>query len=292
MPTLNTTAVLATFAGKMWNGRKFDRKTTDEITAMKHTTERAGRFNKNLMPSEPMLKQIKAHLASIRHYHYNNSLPWEWKGGQLLPSKHFMTYSKDMAEFIRQYDDLVDQFCDPTYYQEAINKARISMGDLFIASDYPHVDEVRKQFFATVDFAPLPSAGDYRVDLAATEVQRLKENYQAREEKVIKNATKHLYDRLHDLAAHAHERLGDPNNSFHGTLTENIKKFAELVPDLNISEDQFLNEAAKELRAAVGDQDIKELRDDVDVRADAAEASAGIVEKIKGQMEAFHDGNK
>jgi len=174
MATLNTSAVLTTFAGKMWNGRKFDKATTDEITALKHTTERAGRFNKNLMPGEPKLKEIKSHLASIRHYHYANSLPWEWKGGQILPAKHFMAYSKQMAEFIRQFDDLVDQFCEPGYYQEAIDKAAIAMGQLFVNSDYPRNEEVRKQFYATVDFAPLPTANDYRVDLAAGEIQRLK----------------------------------------------------------------------------------------------------------------------
>jgi len=291
MATLNTSAVLTTFAGKMWNGRKFDKATTDEITALKHTTERAGRFNKNLMPGEPKLKEIKSHLASIRHYHYANSLPWEWKGGQILPAKHFMAYSKQMAEFIRQFDDLVDQFCEPGYYQEAIDKAAIAMGQLFVNSDYPRNEEVRKQFYATVDFAPLPTANDYRVDLAAGEIQRLKEDYENREERVIRGATKHLYDKLHDLATHAQERLSDPKNSFHGTLTENIQQFADLVPDLNISEDQFLNEAASELRRAVGDQDIDELREDGPVREAAAEDAGNIVSKIKSQMEAFHSDN-
>jgi hypothetical protein len=286
---LNNSAILVTFTGKMWNARKFDKTTTDEITQIKHTTERAGRFNKNLMPDDPILKQVKAQLAAIRHYHYSNTLPWEWKGGQLLPSKHHMEYSKQMAAHIRVFDDTVDQFVDPTYYQQAIEAARIKCGSLFDLSDYPHPSSIREQFYAKVDYAPVPQAGDYRVDLPAQELQSLKEDYQKREGEIIRNATNHLYERLDGLARHARERLADPKKSFHKTLPENIKEFTELLPNLNITKDQFLNEQAAALKQAIGIHDPDTLRKDEQVRKAAADTAGSIVDKIKKQMEAFND---
>jgi hypothetical protein len=285
---LNNAAILVTFTGKMWNARKFDGQTTSEVQAAKKAKQKSGRYNKMLMPDDPKLAEIKAHLAATRHYHYAHTLPWEWKGGQLLPSKHYMKYSKEMASMIRQFDDLVDEFCDPSYYAKAIERAKIHLADLFDPIDYPPPQEIRNQFYATVEYAPVPSAGDYRVELAASEVQRLKEDYQERQAKVVQQATQHMYEKLHDLAEHAKERLSDPKKSFHGTLTENIKEFAELVPELNINKDAFLEQAARELRIAIGDKDIDSLRKDEQVRATAAQDATTILDKVKKQMEAFH----
>ena len=285
---LNNSALLVTFTGKMWNARKYDGKTTSEIAEQKKTTASAGRYNKSLMPDDPQLKAIKAHLAAVRHYHYANTLPWEWKGGQLLPSKHYMKYSKQMAEFIRQFDDHVDQFVDATYYQQAIEAARIQLGQLFDVDDYPALSQIKYQFYSTVEYAPVPSAGDYRVDLAATEVQKLQADYVQREARIVEKATAHMYKKLHDLAEHAKERLGDPGKSFHGTLTDNINQFAELVPELNINKDAFLEQAAIDLKRAVGDKKVEDLRDDPDVRQAAAGDAQSILEKVKKQMEAFH----
>jgi hypothetical protein len=116
----------------------------------------------------------------------------------------------------------------------------------------------------------------------------LKEDYQERQAKVVQQATQHMYEKLHDLAEHAKERLSDPKKSFHGTLTENIKEFAELVPELNINKDAFLEQAARELRIAIGDKDIDSLRKDEQVRATAAQDATTILDKVKKQMEAFH----
>ena len=284
---LSDSCMIATFTGKMWHGRKYDDVVTREIAEKKHAKKKAGRYNKTLMPDDAVLKQIKQHLAAMRHYHYDNTLPWTWKGGQLLPSDMFLDYTKEMGNRIRAFDTLANSFCDPNYYEKAKQKAQLEVGDLYKDTDYPLPANIRKFFYAVIDTDPVPSSGDIRVDLPNEEVQKLKANWVAKEGQIVQAATEHLWTKLHDLTEKFEERTGDPNNNFHKTLTSNIRDFTDILGKLNIGEDRFLKDVGDQV-AKLAKYEIDDLKKDTDVRSEAAEEAGGLLKKIKSQMEAFN----
>lgn len=284
---LSDSCLIATLTGKMWQGRVFDSAATKELTEAKHAQMKAGRFNKTLLPDEPLLKEIKQQLAAMRHYHYDVTLPWQWKGGQLLPSALFMEYTAEMSKRINEFDGLADQFCGATYYGDAIQRSSIILGDLFNQGDYPSPSTIRGHFYAVIDTDPVPSSGDIRVDLPQQDVIDLKAKWIEKEQRIVKVATEHLWSKLHDLTERFADRTSDPGNSFHKTLTTNVSEFTDILDKLNIGEDRFLESVGAEV-AKLGDYDITQLREDKELRAEAATESAGLLDKIKKQMEAFN----
>lgn len=284
---LSDSCLIATFTGKMWQGKVFDAVATAELTTSKNAKSGAGRFNKSLMPDEPLLKQIKKALAAMRHYHYDVTLPWQWKGGQLLPSALFMEYTAQLSKEISEFDALADKFCDQTYYDAAKTKAAIILGDLFKDSDYPSPTSLRGHFYAVIDTDPVPSSGDIRVDLPNEDIERLKSAWVDKEKRIVKVATEHLWSKLHDLTAHFNERTDDPAKNFHSTLTSNVSDFVGIVDKLNIGEDRFLESIAAEV-AKLGEYQIDDLKKDDQVREEANTESGTLLNKIKKQMEAFN----
>jgi hypothetical protein len=285
---LSDQAMIATVEIKTWNARAYDDAVTKEVAQSKGTSPEAGRYNKVLMPGEPMLAEIKTKRAAVRAYHYKNTLPWTWKGGQLLPTTHFVEYSKKIAELVQEFDDAVDAFCDPTYYNNAIDNARITLGTIFDASLYPSAHDIKKHFYCAVDYAPCPNSGDFRVDCQTEEIQRLKDAWNQKEKEIAASATESLWEKLSDMMHHAQERLSDPSNVFRDTLPKNIKEFTDILDKLNIEGDIALADVGRQA-AVLGNLDPQALRDDPDLREDAAELARNAVDKINKQMAAFND---
>lgn len=284
---LSDSCVIATFTGKMWSGRRFDKSATDEVIRDKGAERNTARVNKVLLPNNVALKQIKQKLAAMRHYHYESTLPWQWRGGQLLPSAMFMDYTKTMNQAIAEWEKLVDSFCDPQNFNTAVEAAKIRLGSLFSYADYPSPNSLRTQFEASYSTDPVPSSGDIRVDLPNQVVEDLKAQWVRKEGQIVRVATEHLWTKLHDLAEKFHERTSDPDNSFHKTLTSNITEFTQILDKLNIGEDRFLTSIGQEV-AKLGEYDIEDLRKNDAARADASEQSKALLDKIRNQMEAFH----
>lgn len=283
---LSSQAVIATLNVSVWNARRYDDKITSEIATAKQTQKSSGRYTKVLMPDEPALKKIKSAVSELRSYHYRHTLPWQWKGGQLLPSKVYMKYTKDMGKLKGDFDKAVSEFIDPDYYQQAVKRAEAKLGGMFRPTDYPPLTQISNEFYVDIDYSPVPSAGDFRVDVQSEELDRLKAAWTNKETEILDAATTHLWEKLSDLMNHAQERLSDPDNVFRNTLPQNIKEFTTLLDGLNIGGDNKLADLGRQA-AVLGDIDPDALRSDPGVRADAATKAADLVNQINQQMSAF-----
>jgi len=291
--SLNDTAIIANPRFKIWSARKLDKDATIELCNDKKAEHGAARVNKSLLPDDPKLKAIRKLVGEARNYHYEHTLPWEDRGGgRILPAGLYVPYQKQMDTFVADITKLIDEFCEANYYDKAVADGMIKLGELADKWEYPSNWQVRQSFEADVAYYPIPNPQDFRVQLGAQEIQRLKKTARVHEKVIIKKATEHLWARLSKLAAHAHERLADPDKSFHKTLTSNINHFNEIVSELNIGEDRFINEIAKDLADTVGAQDVDALRKDPDARADAAAHAESAIDKINKQMAAFQNANK
>lgn len=283
---LNESAVIASFHVRMLQATKFDAAATSKLRSDYGIQDGVAKVKKVLMPEDPLLSEMKTAANTARNYHYDHTLPWQWKGGQMLPSAFYMEYTRAMADFIRDFDDKAEQFCDPGYYPTAVARSLTILKGIADSSDYPDQNNIRAHFFAAVSIDPIPSSGDFRVDLHANELHALEANYRAREQELVQDAREHLYKRLLGYAEHASAKLSDPDARFHHTLPRNIAEFTRICESMNIADDKTLNDLADEL-APIGDLDAKDLRDDPELRKEAAETATQTVDKIRRQMEAF-----
>ena len=285
--SLQDTAMIVNPTFKIWSGRKLDKDATKELCSDKNAVQGSARVNKSLMPDEPKLKAIRKLVGEARNYHYDHTLPWEDRGGgRILPTGLYVPYQKKMEDYKDRVVVLIKEFCEESYYDRAKTDGMQKLGQLANAWEYPARARVHHLFEATINYYPIPDPSDFRVQLGAHDIQRLKTKAREREKEIIKKSTETLWKRLNELAVHAEERLSDPDKSFHSTLTENIVHFKEIVGELNIGEDRFIQQVADDLAHSV-DKDIDQLRKDVNVREGAANGAKTAVAKIQAQMEAF-----
>jgi hypothetical protein len=285
---LNEKAMIAEIELKKWSGRKLDQKISRKVVTDHNARHDSARVTKLLMPDEPKLTEIRKKQGLARNYHYQHTHPWgEQRGNRILPTALYMDYHKQMEVMMDDIQSTIDEFCDESYFQNAVQRSMAQLGTLVTRDDYPKTGaEVKKFFKAGVHYQAIAATGDFRINLGVKELAELKAAASERERQIIEQATESTWEKVHSLMEHATNKLSDPDAKFHRSLPGNIKKFTEIVGALNIGEDKFIDEIAKEI-APLGNADFEELRDDPTIRAEAATTAKSALDKIKEKIKAM-----
>ena len=167
-------ALIVEFNASVWTARKLDRKVTDEVIDNKNAKAKdGGRFNKNLLAGRHELEDIAKLVTKVRNHVYDNTLPWSNNGQQLLPTSKFIAFDKKMNVFKEEFDEIVEKFV--AIYPTLITAQAMALGEMFNRDDYPPSSDIARRFAFTYDYFPVPSAGDFRVDIGNMANKDLKE---------------------------------------------------------------------------------------------------------------------
>lgn len=125
-----------------------------------------------------------------------------WSGRKLdrkitgeVTAAHYLGYQAEIGKFERAFNLAADNFVRD--YDVLVYNARSGLGDMFSESDYPSAGEVRSKFSFSVKFLPLPSGDDFRVDLSAGDVARIKADIEGQVQGATVAAMADLWGRLH-----------------------------------------------------------------------------------------------
>jgi len=268
--SITSSAMLVEMNISVWTGQRVDREATIKVTDEARATTDAGLFRKNLMAGTTLRKEIADYAALCRTWHNGRTLPWSDKGSRLLPTSMFFDYKKEVNARRSYFDSKVAQFVE--HYDDLVDAAERSLGDLFNASDYPSAEEVRSKFGFRLVFSPVPESNDFRIDVGNSELAELREQYESAYESRVKEAMKTAWDKLHDVLSTMSEKLTEPEGEkpklFHGTFVSNITDMCQLLTHLNIANDPELEMARRELERAVANVDIADIRSDPGLRVD------------------------
>ena len=268
--SISNSSMLVEMNISVWTGQKVDRGATIKVTDEARATTDAGLFRKNLMAGTTLRKEIADYAALCRTWHNGRTLPWSDKGSRLLPTSMFFDYKKEVNARRSYFDSKVAQFVE--HYDDLVDAAERSLGDLFNASDYPSAEEVRSKFGFRLVFSPVPESNDFRIDVGNSELAELREQYESAYESRVKEAMKTAWDKLHDVLSTMSEKLTEPEGEkpklFHGTFVSNITDMCQLLTHLNIANDPELEMARRELERAVANVDIADIRSDPGLRVD------------------------
>lgn len=274
--TLQSCALIVEFNASVWTARKLDKTVTEETISAKHAKAHDSvRANKNLLAGRSELKDVQQLVTRVRNYIYESTSPWSNNGQQLLPNAKFMAFDKKLSMFKEEFDSKVDEFV--AIYPTLITAQAMALGAMFDRNDYPPAHDMRRRFAFTYDYFPVPSAGDFRVDvgnMASAELRaRLEKIATARVDAVVADLKQRLGDHLRRMS----ERLVtdiDPetreprHRKFTSTLVSSAYDLCDLVKGLNITNDPDLSRACKVLENALSGTTAETLRTDDIKRAD------------------------
>ena len=271
---IDTAAMLVEFNASVWTARKLDKSTTDEVLQNKRAGSKgAARVNKHLLADRPELEKIQALINAVRTFVYEHTLPWSDSGLRLLPTMSFEVFSQRMAAYDEEFNKMVEDFVD--VYPTLITAQAMALGDMFKRDDYPTAESIKAKFAFRVTYLPVPSSGDFRVDVGNAAAQELQKQLDRIRQERVDAAMADVKARLGDHLKRMSDRLAvDVINGevktrrFHDTLVSGALELCDMVKMLNITQDPEVESARAGLAKILSGVEPDDLRKNMEIRTD------------------------
>ncbi|HMA78966.1 MAG TPA: DUF3150 domain-containing protein [Candidatus Paceibacterota bacterium] len=262
-PSISSSALLVELSIPTWSARKQDKKASEAVTQQHQAKRGSARVNKDLLHDAETLKAVQKFASESRAVHYSMTLPWSGSLA-IIPTAQYFEYNNTMTGRQTEFYDLVQKFLDD--YDWQLTQAQVSLGSLFVADEYPTVEQVRHKFGFHLHYFPVPEAGDFRVDLGNEAQQQLKEHYNSFYKNQMQDSMKHLWRQLYDALARMSERLdyseGEKKKIFRDTLVENVVEVVDMLSSFNLTGDSQMEQMRLRLEEALRGVTADGLRED------------------------------
>jgi len=260
---LSGSALIVNLSLSVWTGRKLDKRVSEEVDQAKSTKTRAGNYHKNLLAGSGKLEEIGKVANAVRTWHYTVTQPWGDNGDRVLNMATFIDYKARLSEYEQQFAVAVNNFLNE--YDTLVAAAAFQLGDLFNREDYPVREQIVEKFGFRYAFTPLPTAGDFRVDIGEEGLREMQAHYETVLSDRVNSAMRDAWDRLHDVLSRMSERLADTEDGkrkiFRDSLVENVIEVCGLLRHFNITGDLKMEAMRMELEDAMRNVDAATLRE-------------------------------
>jgi hypothetical protein len=278
--------MLVEFNASVWTARKLDKTTTNEVVASKNAGAKdAARVNKHLLAGRTELDIIQQAVGRARQFVYDNTAPWSDSGLRLLPTINFMKFTERMNDFEEEMETLVKAFV--VIYPTLITAQALALGDMFKRDDYPTANEMMTKFSFRVNYMPVPSSGDFRVDVGNQAQAELKARLESLTQERIDSAMADVRERLSTHLKRMSDRLttdyvgGEAKQRrFHDTLVDGALELCDLTKALNVTNDLALETARSQLEQLLVGVTPTDLRKNEAIRQDVKRNVDAILDKF------------
>lgn len=268
--SIATSAMMVELNISCWTARKLDKRVSEEVDSAKNTKVKAGNYHKHLLAGNPHHEAVVRYAAASRLWNTHQTIPWSDSGPRIVTMENLFNggYKQQLDERKEEFHRLVDVFMG--VYPTLISAAAFQLGDLFNRDEYPDPEEVAKKFRFSYTLTPIPTAGDFRIEIGEQAKAELVAQYEAAFNERLNHAMRDVWDRLYECLTHMSERLASDEEGkrklFHGTLLTNARELIDLLQRLNITNDPKLEQARRDLQSALMDTDISTLKESDYVR--------------------------
>jgi hypothetical protein len=271
-------AMLAAVHISIWTAVKHDRKVSRDVAQQHGAHEGAGRYNKQLLREAEKLEALRSLSGQIRQHFYRITLPWSDEGYRLLPAHFYFELTAKMRGFEQVFTQQVEDFL--AVYPSYIEQVRPELNGLFREEDYPSAEKLRSKFGVRLEVLPIPSGEDFRVTLSQEEQSRVAREIDENVRQSLLRGTEDLWVRLKDVVSHMVERLKEPESRFHASLVTNVFELVDLLPRLNVKQDEELNRFAGEIRDRLCGFTARDLKKNEILRVATANDAAQILTEM------------
>ena len=267
-----------------WTARKLDKAVSQEIDAFKNTKVKAGNYHKHLLAGNPHHEAVIKYAAASRLWNIKQTIPWSDSGPRIVTMENLFNggYKQELDSRKAEFERLVDVFVG--VYPTLISASAFQLGDLFDRDEYPDPSEVRSKFKFAYTLTPIPTAGDFRIEIGEQAKQELVAQYESAFAERLNNAMRDVWGRLHDCLSHMSERLASDEEGkrklFHGTLLSNARELIDLLARLNVTNDPKLEEARRDLRNALLNTELDTLKESDYIRENVKSKVDAILNKF------------
>jgi hypothetical protein len=204
--SIASSAMLGSINMSVWEARKQDRRSAEELTTAKGArSKRAATVHKHLFAECGALEAIKSLRGEVRVWFNDVTPPWDDNGRRLIPTAKYLEITDQAAKYQQRFNDLVRVFLN--MYSTEISKQAFEMGALFDRAEYPPAEEVARKFHFSFAVEPVPTSGDFRVDVGNEAAKQLKEQYEKVMEQRVAGAVADAWSRVKQQVEWVHERM-------------------------------------------------------------------------------------
>lgn len=289
MTKLSERAVLAGLHMGVWSGSSHDRDVTEEVSDTHGADLKdSGRYVKQLI-SRKALRHVSSNANLARRTHRLLTLPWN-DDARILSTAGYAAYVEQMRLKRISFEASVTEFC--SQLPDLIEEAKKRLGSMFDAEEYPTADQILKKFWIDVEISAVPEAGDFRAELSNASVNAIVKDIEKRTEQRLQQAVNDVFGRIADVTGKMVERLrlykpgngGPAENTFRDSLVYNVKEMADLIPSLNITNDERLTALHQRLINDLAEHPPEVLRENDRLRESTADKAEAILKKVKSFM--------
>jgi len=278
-----TSAMLVELNISCWTARKLDKTVSEELDTSKNTKVKAGNYHKHLLAGNPHLEAVVKYAANVRLWNTRETIPWSDSGARLVTMDSFMGgYKRTLDEHKENWEKLAANFL--SVYPTLISAAAFQIGDLFDRDEYPAPESIANKFRFNYTFIPVPTAGDFRIDINEQAKAELVEQYEKQFNTRLESAMRDVWERLHGCLTHMSERLDNDEDGkrkgFHSTLLTNASELVALLSKLNITKDPKLEQARRDLANTIHNVDAKTLKESDYIRENVKKKVDDIISKF------------
>ena len=270
--SISSSATLVELNVSVWTGAKEDKNVSRDVANRNAASDDAGKYKKNLMAGTTKRKEIQDLSARIREWHNRMTIPWADKGARLLPTSMFFEYKRQLDSWVELFDRSVQEFVGS--YTDLVDNARLNLGNLFNAADYPTAEEISAKFGVRYVFSPVPTSGDFRLDIPTQQLDQLRADYDTAFDNRLEDAMKKPWNDLHkmltDMSAKFKKSLEQDGKKmrWHDTFVTNGMELCQLLSHFNLTNDPKLEQARREVEAALSGLDIEDIKHSTVTQAD------------------------
>lgn len=308
MISISSAAMLGSINISVWEARKQDRKTAEEVTQSKGArSKRAATVHKHLFSECPALEAIKSLRGEVRNWFNTQTLPWDDNGRRLITTAQYLTVTAQAAKYQQRFEDLTRVFLNT--YSTEISKQAFEMGALFDRSEYPPESEVAAKFRFSFTVEPVPESGDFRVDIGLAAAADLKDQYEKAVAVRVSGAMADAWDRVKTQVEWVKERMEavlayDPDEvekveerddtgavvsveikkkrrpKLYDSMLEQGLELTALLRDLNVTNDPKLEAARQALETALSRVDMDSLKESPELQRATRTAMENILSEF------------
>jgi hypothetical protein len=268
VPSVASSALLVELNINVWTGRKLDKSASQDVTRMNSADRGIANVHKKLLGDCAELEAIRKHASQVRGAHYAITMPWSDSGLRLLPTANYFKYNDALGDYQQEFKKLVDAFL--AAYEWETSQAQVKLGALFNPDDYPTVQSLKHKFGLSVSFIPLPTSGDWRVDIEADAKRQLETHYQSYYADKLKQAMDDVWGRTADVLDRLSSQLDygadDKPRGIRDSLMDSAVEIVDLLDACNLTGDPAMRKMANDLRASIKGIGADALRKDAALR--------------------------
>jgi hypothetical protein len=277
-------AMLATVSISTWGAERSDKTLLEKVKADAGAVGDVGRLVKNMLAgADGKLKATISAFGAVRSVHYKYTLPWvtdphaeRQRGPRLLPHLLFQDYLAAVSKQKREAEGLLADFLAD--YPNLVNQAKANLGGMADAV-YPTEADVKSRFRVHIDFEPIPAGQSFK-GLPDHVLERLSLGLQKRQERMVADATRAMWEETRGRVQHIADRLADPESKFKSSTIENVRELITLLPGWNVTGNPLVAEVVEDIKQMLTGVDAKQLREGAELRGDVAGQAKRIADKL------------